>query len=150
MQTNMHFQTSWGREAFHTVLALKSLNAGVCFYVCCESTLYSKGSKTLWAFEWLFMSVNANVSHKITGFFKFFRAVWTYMPSYSIFLTYGPWNTITEQMLTVFLYIWNQIYLRYKVIKTYLKFCISPQMPPTLALNIFVGKKVEWCLTQQF
>lgn len=96
MQANMYFQTSWGRKALHTVLTLKSLNSRVRFYMRCESTLHSKGPETLWTFEWLFMSVNAYMPYEITGFFKFLRAVWANMPSYSVFLTYGTWNIILE------------------------------------------------------
>lgn len=83
----MNLQTSRGRKTFHAKVTFKSFNASVCLDVSGKGAFHSEGPEALQTFEWLFMCVNTNVPHQVTGLLKLLCAVCTHMPSDSAFLS---------------------------------------------------------------
>lgn len=59
------------------------------FNVSSQCALHSEGPETLWTLEGLFMGVDADVAHQVTGLPELLRAVGTHMPPYPILLANG-------------------------------------------------------------
>lgn len=86
----MNFHAPRRGEAFHAKLTLKGFDARVDLHVCRQGALDSKRTEALLALVGFLVSVNADMTHQITGFLELFGAVWTAMPSYTILLPDGP------------------------------------------------------------
>lgn len=82
----MDLEASLSGEQLVTGGALVVLNPCVGLDVGGQRAFHCEGSETLGALVRLFMGVDANVSHEITGLFKLFTAVGTLMPPNSIHL----------------------------------------------------------------
>lgn len=89
MQPHVHFHAARCGEALQTALALKGLDARVCFHVCCERALHGESSKALLALERLLVGVDADVAHKVTGLLEFLGAIWTAVPADAVLLPDG-------------------------------------------------------------
>lgn len=89
VQTLMNFHAPRRGEAFHAELTRKSFDASVDLHMCRKGALDRKCAEALLALVGLLVSVNADMTHQITGFLELFGAVWTAMPSHTILLPDG-------------------------------------------------------------
>ena len=86
MHSEVHFEASLRGEQFIAGVTLVVLDPCVGLDVGGQCALHREGSETLGTLVRLLVSVNADMSDKVTGFLELFTAVGTLMPSHSIHL----------------------------------------------------------------